>query len=306
MVRPAAFRMNEETASNNYYQKVLDNVSPQDLVDKALEEFDNMVEVLRSEGVNVIVFEDSPETDTPDSLFPNNWVSFHSDGRVALYPMLAENRRLERREDILFDLEHAHRFNISEVIDFTEFEKHSVFLEGTGSIVLDRTHSKAYAALSPRTDRNAFEQFCDAFEMEGICFESLQSVDNRREQIYHTNVMMCIGTGWATVCLDSCDHPEDREILENSIKENDLEMITLSEDQISHFAGNMLEVSSTLDDTPRIIMSKTAHKALEKTQIDRISKFGKIISIPLDIIEACGGGSARCMMAEIHLPKSKA
>jgi len=306
MVRPAAFRMNEETASNNYYQKVLDNVSPQDLVDKALEEFDNMVEVLRSEGVNVIVFEDSPETDTPDSLFPNNWVSFHSDGRVAIYPMLAENRRLERREDILFDLEHVHRFNISEVIDFTEFEKHSVFLEGTGSIVLDRTHSKAYAALSPRTDRNAFEQFCEAFEIEGICFESLQSVDNSREQIYHTNVMMCIGTGWATVCLDSCDHPEDREILENSIKENDLEMITLSEDQISHFAGNMLEVSSTLDDTPRIIMSKTAHKALEKTQIDRISKFGKIISIPLDIIEACGGGSARCMMAEIHLPKSKA
>ena len=306
MVRPAAFRMNEETASNTYYQKVLDNVSPQDLVDKALEEFDNMVEVLRSEGVNVIVFEDSPETDTPDSLFPNNWVSFHSDGRVAIYPMLAENRRLERREDILFDLEHVHRFNISEVIDFTEFEKHSVFLEGTGSIVLDRTHSKAYAALSPRTDRNAFEQFCEAFEIEGICFESLQSVDNSREQIYHTNVMMCIGTGWATVCLDSCDHPEDREILENSIKENDLEMITLSEDQISHFAGNMLEVSSTLDDTPRIIMSKTAHKALEKTQIDRISKFGKIISIPLDIIEACGGGSARCMMAEIHLPKSKA
>ena len=298
MVRPTAFRMNEETAGNNYYQKVLDHVSPEDVVDQALEEFDNMVEMLRSEGVNVIVFEDDPETDTPDALFPNNWVSFHSDGRVGLYPMLAENRRLERREDILFDLEHVHGFKISDVLDFTEFE-------GTGSIVLDRLHSKAYAALSPRTDRNAFEQFCDTFEMEGICFESLQPVENRREQIYHTNVMMCIGSGWTTVCLDSCDHPEDREILKNSLKENDLEIITLSEDQIAHFAGNMLEVSSTLDDTPRIVMSKSAHQALDKIQIEKISKFGKIISIPLDIIEACGGGSARCMMAEVHLPKHK-
>ena len=306
MVRPTAFRMNEETAGNNYYQKVLDNVSPEDLADKALEEFDNMVDILRSEGVNVIVFEDDPETDTPDSLFPNNWVSFHADGRVGLYPMLAENRRVERREDILFDLEHVHGFKISEVVDFTEFENHSVFLEGTGSIVLDRTHSKAYAALSPRTDRNAFEQFCDTFEMEGICFESLQPVENRREQIYHTNVMMCIGSGWASVCIDSCDHSEDREILENSLMENDLEIITLSEDQIAHFAGNMLEVSSSLDDTPRIVMSKAAFEALDEIQIAKISTFGKIISIPLDIIEACGGGSARCMMAEVHLPKNKA
>ena len=306
MIRPAAFRMNEETAGNNYYQKVLNNISAEDVVDKALDEFDNMVEILRSEGVNVIVFEDLPETDTPDALFPNNWVSFHSNGKVALYPMYANNRRVERREDILFDIEHVHNFNISDIIDFTEFENHSVFLEGTGSIVLDRINSKAYAALSPRTDRNAFEQFCNAFEIEGVCFESLQSVDNQREQIYHTNVMMCIGTGWVAICLDSCDHPEDKEILKNSFKENDLEIINLSEDQISHFAGNMLEVSSTLDDTPRIIMSKAAHEALDKTQVEKLSKFGKIVSIPLDIIEACGGGSARCMMAEVHLPKSNA
>jgi hypothetical protein len=303
MVRPSAFRMNEETAGNNYYQRVLDNLSSEEVIDLALDEFDNMVDTLRSEGVNIHVVEDLPETDTPDALFPNNWVSFHSDGKVGLYPMFAKNRRTERREDILLDLEHKEGYKVEEIIDFTEFEAHNVFLEGTGSIVLDRTNKKAYAALSPRTDRIAFEQFCDAFDYDGVVFESLQSVGDKRENIYHTNVMMCIGTGWATVCLDSVDHPEDKELLENSLKADGLKVISLSEDAISRFAGNMLEVASILDNTPRIVMSKSAFEALDTTQIEALSVFGKIIPIPLDVIEACGGGSARCMMAEIHLPK---
>jgi hypothetical protein len=303
MVRPSAFRMNEETAGNNYYQRVLDNLSSEEVIDLALDEFDNMVDTLRSEGVNIHVVEDLPETDTPDAIFPNNWVSFHSDGKVGLYPMFAKNRRTERREDILLDLEHKDGYKVEEIIDFTEFEAHNVFLEGTGSIVLDRTNKKAYAALSPRTDRIAFEQFCDAFDYDGVVFESLQSVGDKRENIYHTNVMMCIGTGWATVCLDSVDHPEDKELLENSLKADGLKVIPLSEDAISRFAGNMLEVASTLDNTPRIVMSKSAFEALDTTQIEALSIFGKIIPIPLDVIEACGGGSARCMMAEIHLPK---
>ena len=301
MVRPSAFRMNEETADNNYYQKVLDNLSPEDVIDSALEEFDNMVEILTAEGVNVIVVEDDPDTDTPDAIFPNNWISFHSDGRVALYPMFAPNRRTERREDIILDLQHNHGFEVKEIVDFTEFEEHNTFLEGTGSIVLDRANHKAYAAISPRTDKVAFAQFCEAFNYDGIVFDSLQSVDNKRESIYHTNVMMCVGTGWATVCLDSLDHEEDVSLVRESLEENNIEIIPLSEDQISHFAGNMLEVASTNDDEARIVMSTSALKALTTDQIQKLSSYGKIVSIPLDVIEACGGGSARCMMAEIHL-----
>ena len=304
MIRPAAFRMNEETAGNNYYQKVLDNLSSEEVSEKAIEEFDNMVENLRSEGVNVHVFDDLPETDTPDCLFPNNWISFHDDGRVGLYPMFAPNRREERRDDIIVDLKHSFGFETEEIVDFTEFEDHDVFLEGTGSIVLDRVNKTAYAALSPRTDRNAFEQFCEAFDYTGVVFESLQTTsDGSREQIYHTNVMMCVGTGWAVVCLDSVDNAEDKQILEDSLQESGLEIIALTEDQISRFAGNMLEVASDNDDVARIVMSKSAYEALTETQKETLSQYGKLVSANLDVIEACGGGSARCMMAEIHLPK---
>ncbi|PCJ79983.1 MAG: amidinotransferase [Bacteroidetes bacterium] len=302
MIRPSAFRMNEETAVNNYYQRVLEKLSTENVEDCALEEFDNMVDILKSEGINVIVFDDSPDTDTPDSLFPNNWVSFHSDGRVGLYPMFARNRRIERREDILLDLEHNIGFTINEIVDFTEFEEHSVFLEGTGSIVIDRIHKKAYASISPRTDRIAFEQFCDSFNLDGVVFESFQTINDSREAIYHTNVMMCIGSGWAAVCLDSIDNQDDKEIITDSLLKDNIEIIALSEYQISLFAGNMLEVASKNDDIPRIIMSLSAHKSLTDSQIESLSKYGKIISFPLDVIEACGGGSARCMMAEVHLP----
>ena len=303
MIRPSAFRMNEETAGNNYYQKALDNLTPEDVMDKAIEEFDQMVDTLRSEGVNVIVFEDNSETDTPDSLFPNNWISFHSNARVGLYPMFAPNRRDERREDIIIDLQHVHNFKIDEVVDFTEFEEHKVFLEGTGSIVLDRINKKAYAAISPRTDKIAFEQFCDTMDYEGVVFESMQSVGDAREQIYHTNVMMCVGSGWATVCLDSLDFLEDVYLLRNSLEADGLEVIELSEDSISHFAGNMLEVSSTLDDEARIVLSTSAFNSLSSEQKTSLEKYGKLVPVTLDVIEACGGGSARCMMAEIHLPK---
>ena len=191
MVRPATFRKNEETASNNHYQKDAD---VDDVHDAALTEFDRMVDGLREQGVNVLVVDDDPSTDTPDALFPNNWVSFHADGKVGLYPMFAPNRRNERREDVLHDLVHAHGFDIDEIVDFTEFESHDAFLEGTGSMVLDHIHGKAYGALSPRTDKAAFEQWCEAMEMDGIVFGAFQSVDGERKPIYHTNVMMAVGT----------------------------------------------------------------------------------------------------------------
>ena len=217
--------------------------------------------------------------------------------------MFAANRREERREDIISDLQNIHNFEIDEIIDFTEFENHDAFLEGTGSIVLDRINRKAYAALSPRTDRVAFEKFCEAMDFEGVVFESMQSLGNARKQIYHTNVMMCVGTGWATVCIDSLDHPEDKKLLNDSLENDGIEVINLNEDQISRFAGNILEVGSNSDNQARIVMSKSAFDALNTVQKSSLKKYGKIVHVSLDVIEACGGGSARCMIAEIHLPK---
>ena len=299
MVRPATFRKNEETAENNHYQKDAD---VEDVHQQALDEFDGMVNDLRDRGVDILVVEDDPSTDTPDALFPNNWVSFHADGRIGLYPMYAPNRRLERREDILHDLVHTHGFELEEIVDFTEFEGHEAYLEGTGSMVLDRIHGKAYAALSPRTDRNAFEQWCEAMDLEGVVFEALQTVDDNRLPIYHTNVMMAIGTGWAAVCLDCVDHADDRSLLSASLEADGLTVIPLSEDQINRFAGNMLEVQSRSGEK-LIVMSQNAFDALTPDQRETLSSFGTLVYNDLNTIETCGGGSARCMMAEIHLPR---
>ena len=301
MIRPATFRKNEETASNNHYQKDAD---VDDVHDVALTEFDRMVDGLREQGVNVLVVDDDPSMDTPDALFPNNWVSFHADGKVGLYPMFAPNRRNERREDVLHDLVHAHGFDIDEIVDFTEFESHDAFLEGTGSMVLDRIHGKAYGALSPRTDKAAFEQWCEAMEMDGIVFGAFQSVDGERKPIYHTNVMMAVGTGWAAACLDCVDHPDDKALLEESLTSDGLTLIALTEDQINQFAGNMLEVRTANGDV-LIVMSTNAFQALNEDQKDALGQFGTLVHFDLHTIETCGGGSARCMMAEVHLPSQK-
>ncbi|MDA0940159.1 MAG: arginine deiminase-related protein [Bacteroidetes bacterium] len=301
MVRPATFRKNEETAGNNHYQKDAD---VEDVHQQALDEFDGMVDDLRARGVDVLVVEDDPSTDTPDALFPNNWVSFHADGRVGLYPMFAPNRRLERREDILHDLVHSQGFDLDEVVDFTEFEAHEAYLEGTGSMVLDRIHGKAYAALSPRTDRNAFEQWCESMDVEGVVFEAMQTVGVDRLPIYHTNVMMAIGTGWAVVCLDCVDHADDRTLLRDSLEADGLTVIPLSEAQINRFAGNMLEVQTRAGDK-LIVMSQNAYDALNEDQRATLGQFGTLVHNDLNTIETCGGGSARCMMAEIHLPRTE-
>ena len=298
MVRPATFRKNEETAGNNHYQK---DAQIDDVHQAALDEFDGMVDDLRGRGVNVIVVEDDPTTDTPDALFPNNWVSFHADGRVGLYPMFAPNRRLERREDILHDLVHVNGFDMDEIVDFTEFEGHGAFLEGTGSMVLDRMHGKAYAALSPRTDRDAFAHWCESMDLEGVVFEANQTVEGARMPIYHTNVMMAVGTGWAAVCLDAIDHPDDRALVIESLEDDGLTVVDLAEDQINRFAGNILEVATDQGDK-LIVMSSRAHDALTDDQRDTLGNFGTLVHNDLHHIETCGGGSARCMMAEVHLP----
>jgi hypothetical protein len=302
MIRPVAFRMNEQTAVNNYYQKVLDGLSPETVNAKAQEEFDAFVNKLRMVGVNVIVVEDTKSPDTPDSIFPNNWISFHENGDVALYPMFAENRRQERREDILDVLEDQD-FVIHNIMDYTSAEEDAFFLEGTGSIVLDRQNDKAYCALSPRADEDLFIEFCEDFEYTPVIFEAFQTVNGERKLIYHTNVMMCIGETFAVICADAIDDKKERKMVLDSLHGDEKEIILISEDQVNNFAGNMLEVKGS-DDRRYLVMSKSAHQSLTKKQVAQLEEHVTILSSSLDTIEACGGGSARCMMAEIFLPKN--
>jgi hypothetical protein len=301
MIRPVAFRMNEQTAVNNYYQKVLDNLTPSTVNAKAQEEFDAFVEKLISIGVNVIVIDDTLDPDTPDSIFPNNWISFHESGEVVLYPMFAENRRLERREDIL-DLLEEKGFEITDIWDYTSAEEDNLFLEGTGNLLLDRTNEKAYCALSPRADEGLVIEFCEEFEMTPVIFEAFQTVDGERKNIYHTNVMMCLAETFAVICADCIDDKQERKIVLNHLKESGKEIITITEEQVNNFAGNMLQVRGK-DDERFLVMSTQAYNSLTDKQLQSIEKHCKILHSSLDTIEACGGGSARCMMAEVFLPK---
>ena len=302
MIRPVAFRMNEQTAVNNYYQKVLDNLLPATVNAKAQEEFDTFVEKLQNVGVDVTVVDDILDPDTPDSIFPNNWISFHENADVALYPMFAENRRLERREEIL-DLLEEKGFQIENIVDYTDAEIDGFYLEGTGSLLLDRTNAKAYCALSPRADEELFIEFCEDFDMQPIIFEAFQTVNGERKLIYHTNVMMCLGETFAVICSDCIDDKKERKMVLDNLKQDNKEIILITEDQVNNFAGNMLEVRGA-NDKRYIVMSSSAHQSLTPKQIAQLEKHGEILSSSLDTIEACGGGSARCMMAEIFLPKN--
>lgn len=300
MIRPVKFRMNEQTAVNNYYQKVIDGLAPEEVQAKALGEFDAFVDKLRGKGVNVLVINDTVDPDTPDSIFPNNWISLHNDGRVGLYPMFAENRRLERRDDIIEQLRENHQ--VTDIIDFSQFEGENKFLEGTGSMILDRPNKLCYAAISERTQPDVLKEFCDKFGYEAVVFVANQTVDGKRLPIYHTNVMMCVADQFAILCADSIDDNEERKLVIDKLESTGKEVITISEDQKHHFAGNMLQVSSN-SGQKYLVMSGAAYQSLDQSQIDRIEKYCPIIHSSLDTIEALGGGSARCMMAEVFLPK---
>ena len=301
MVRPVNFRMNEQTAVNNYFQGDLD-IKSKEINTQAQEEFDAFVFKLRAHGVHVIVVHDRLETDTPDSIFPNNWVSFHKDGTVVVYPMFAENRRLERREDI-FDILEQEGFVIDHVMDYTSAEEEGLFLEGTGSILMDRKHQKAYCALSPRADEELFIEFCEDFDCFPVIFKANQTVNGKRLPIYHTNVMMCLGEKFAVICLDSIDDKAERKDVVKHLKQDGKEIIEITEDQMNHFAGNMLQVHGE-NDKPIIVMSEAAYNSLTPQQISKLEKHGMLLYSSLETIETCGGGSARCMMAEVFLPKA--
>jgi hypothetical protein len=292
MIRPVNFTFNAETAVNNAFQVAGTDAGAQQ---KALTEFDDFVRLLRDNGVDVTVIDDTPEPYTPDSIFPNNWVSFHRDATVCLYPMYAANRRQERKPGVLAAL--GRKFHIDTTLDFSSYEDEGVFLEGTGSMVLDREKRIAYACYSPRTNPVALEDFCRKL---GYTPEAFTAVDSNGQLIYHTNVMMCVADRFVVVCLDSLNAAAERTHLEATIRGSEKTLIPITLDQMNHFAGNMLQVENARGDK-LLVMSSQAYASLTGEQIKQLEAFNRILHSSLTTIETNGGGSARCMLAEVHL-----
>lgn len=295
MIEPAAFGFNAETAENNYFQVNSENSETQT---KALQEFNNFVEKLRSKGINIITVKDTLEPHTPDSIFPNNWISMHSDGTIVLYPMCAVNRRWERRNDILEMLKE--KFQVKEIVDLSAFENDGKFLEGTGSMIFDHDNKLAYGSVSLRLDENLFRNFCEKFGFKPIVFHSYQTVNNERLPIYHTNVMMCVADQFVVICLDCIDDEHERRNVVNAIVNSGKKIIEISETQMQQFAGNMLQVENN-EGKKFLVMSQSAYHSLTEEQIKQIEKYSEIIYSDLATIETNGGGSARCMLAEVFL-----
>ncbi|MGV3502647.1 MAG: citrulline utilization hydrolase CtlX [Adhaeribacter sp.] len=296
MVRPARFGFNPQTAATNAFQKHLTGLSPEEISHKAREEFDAFVDLLRDKGVKVVVASDTPEPAKPDAVFPNNWISLHPDGRVVLYPMQAASRRTERRPELLELL--GQEYQVSEIVDLSGAEKQGRYLEGTGSMILDHDHRLAYACLSPRTDPKLLESFCRQFGYQPLAFHAF---DHTGGAVYHTNVMLCIGTRFAVLATDTIREEEERYLVLSSLRHTGHEVIAITMDQLRHFAGNMLEVQNQ-EGKHFLVMSEQARLSLRPDQVQAIGQYAEILAPPLYTIEQIGGGSARCMMAEIFLP----
>lgn len=293
MIKPVNFSFNAETAVNNSFQIPS---GEKNIQEKAQMEFESFIQKLKDNHIDVTVVEDTPEPYTPDSIFPNNWISFHEDGSICLYPMFAQNRRMERKPTVLSAI--AEKFRIHQTHDFTTHEDKNIFLEGTGSMVLDRENKIAYACLSPRTHATVLEAFCHKMNYQPVAFTS---VDVAGDPIYHTNVMMCVADEYVIICLESIKDIKEKERVIKQIQDTNKKIIEISLDQMNHFAGNMLQVHNNKGQK-FLVMSSQAYLALNKDQIDEIEKFNPIIHSDIKTIETNGGGSARCMMAEVFLP----
>lgn len=298
MIEPVAFGYNAQTAENNYFQV---NSQADSTQEKAKAEFWGFVQKLREKKINVITVQDTLEPHTPDSIFPNNWVSFGADGKVFLYPMFAPNRRDERRMDIIESVKNA-GFSIETILDISHTEQENKFLEGTGSMIFDHENKIAYGSVSLRLDENLFRNFCDEIGYKPIVFHSFQTAGNERLPIYHTNVMMCVADAFAVICLDCIDDIKEREEVKNTLVSSGKTIVEITEAQMQQFAGNMLQLHNEEGKT-FLVMSQTAYNSLAKEQIAEIERFSEIIYADLNTIETNGGGSARCMLAEVFLPK---
>lgn len=296
MIEPVAFDYNPETAVNNYFQQK-NQQGESETQQLALAEFRGMVRKLREAGIHVITLQDTPYPHTPDSIFPNNWISFHLNNHVVFYPMFAENRRLERRMDILLEIENqlGRKFKYT---DYSKFENENIFLEGTGSIVCDRINRIAYASISPRTHEALFKKFCREMDFRPVCFQATQEVNGDLLPIYHTNVIMCIADKYAVACLSSVRNSAERETLKRELTESGKEIIEISIEQMNHFAGNMLQLKNN-DGDKFVVLSESAYNSLSESQISSLEKFNKLIVAPVPTIEKYGGGSVRCMIAEV-------
>ena len=297
MIRPARFESNPMTAESNRFQG-RNPLSPEEQHKIALQEFEALAGALRDAGITVVVADDTPEPHTPDSIFPNNWVSFHADGRVVLYPMEAPNRRTERRPDIIEMLDTEMGFQVRDVIDLSVHEKNGHYLEGTGSMVLDRTNRIAYACLSSRTQLDPLGDFAQRMDYDVVAFDAF---DRNGERIYHTNVLMNVGESVAVICAESISDEAQREAVLAQLKVTGHQVVKLSYDQLDAFAGNMLELRR--EDGVRVIaMSSQAWNSLNEDQRDILLANGEVVHVPIENIESSAGGSVRCMLAEIHLP----
>ena len=292
MVRPYQFYFNQQTAANNFFQS---NINIENANELAIAEFDAMVEKLRAHQIKVNVVQDTKDPSTPDSIFPNNWVSTHTNGTLCLYPMYAENRRAERKSSVIEFLQS--NYKIENTLDLTDLEKEGIFLEGTGSMVLDHQNKLAYGCLSERLDKEAFISWCDKMQFKPITFKA---VDDKAQPIYHTNVLMCMANQFVVICLDSIPNEQERQMLLDSFAQTNKEVIEISQDQLNHFAGNMLQVFD-ITEKPHLIMSEQAYKSLHTAQLKSLEKYNPLLPISIPTIEALGGGSTRCMMAEIYL-----
>jgi hypothetical protein len=294
MIRPVHFGYNEQTAVNNHFQQpATDNM----VQEQALIEFDGLVNLLRSHGIGVMVVEDTPEPHTPDSIFPNNWISMHENGHLYLYPMFAPNRRQERKQHVLNQI--SSQYHVTELIDLSVFESDNRFLEGTGSMVMDREHRIAYACLSPRTDSGLLELFCKKEDYQPVFFHA---VDPKGQAVYHTNVMMCVADNYVVVCLESIPDIAEKKLLTDSFAGSGKQVIDISASQMDHFAGNMLQVHNE-EGKKFLLMSSQAYHSLTATQVQMLEQFNPILHAPITAIETQGGGSVRCMLAEIFLEK---
>ncbi len=296
MIQPVSFQLNKETAINNFYQTDDKSIPLEQIQENALKEFLSLKSTLENNGIKVISIKDSLKPKTPDALFPNNWISFHKNRKAILYPMFAKNRRRERRSDI-FEILNKKELNYSTIIDYTSFENEQIFLEGTGAMVLDRKNKIAYCSLSSRATKSLFLKFCIENNYKPIAFTSYQTVNNIRVPIYHTNVMMSIGNHYAMICLDAIDDASEKELVKQSLLNSDKEIIYLTENQIANFAGNTLQLKGEKSDI--IVISEQAKNSLTGKQISQIEKYGKIVSVAIPTIEKFGGGSVRCMLAEL-------
>lgn len=294
MIRPVQFEFNKQTAVNNAFQVPSD---VPDIAENARKEFDAFANLLLAHGINVTIIDDTPEPHTPDSIFPNNWISFHGNGTILLYPMFAENRRSERKPHVVNQI--RDQFDIKNQIDLSYFERDQIYLEGTGSMVLDRDARIAYACLSPRTHIDALDAFCRKMNYLPVVFTS---VDANGQLVYHTNVMMCIADSYVVICLDSIKDLTEKKLVENAIQMTGKSIIPISLEQMNHFAGNMLQVQND-NGEKFLVMSTQAYESLTAKQIKKLESLNDILHSPLDTIETNGGGSARCMLAEIHLKR---